>query len=45
VIEFDDLDATDELRFNAVARSTAECFRHLRDEGRGRSHHIRQRAA
>jgi uncharacterized DUF497 family protein len=45
VIEFDDLDATGELRFNAIGLvDGAHAFRYLYDEGRGRSHHIRKRS-
>jgi hypothetical protein len=42
VIEFDDLDAAGELRFNAIGLVDGRMpLRHLHDEGRDRSYHIR----
>ena len=44
VIEFDDLDAAGELRFNAIGLVDGRMpLRHLHDEGRDRSYHIRER--
>ena len=43
VIEFDDFDAADELRFNWPSRPP-HTFCHLHDEGRRRSYHIRERS-
>ena len=42
LIEFDDLGATGELRFRPCRRPNA--LRHLHDEGRRRSHNIRERS-
>jgi uncharacterized DUF497 family protein len=45
VIEFDDLGAAGELRFNAIGLVDApDALRHLRDERRPRPHHIPQRS-
>jgi len=45
VIEFDDLDATGELRFNAIGLVDGRMlFVTLRDERRRRPHRIRQRS-
>ena len=44
VIEFDDRDAKDELRFQRYwLGRRADALRHLHDERAGRSDHIRQR--
>jgi uncharacterized DUF497 family protein len=45
VIEFDDVDAAGELRFNAIGLVDGRMLcRHLYNEGRRRSHHIRKRS-